>query len=249
MDPATMALLASLGSGAISGWMNSQNEGDAGSQGYDIVNFNDPNDQQQRQASAAYMMDVLAGLRAGKTPDWLNNYTTPLEANLLKQNKEQFFGRPGQPGGSIADAAMSAGAMTGVGGRTSQAPINKALADYADRMSGINQYIAGLKTNYMMNASNTVPTQLAEMSKQNNVVVPGMGAPASNGSNAFSGMANALGQVNWNGVFKSPTAPTVNPVAAATPQQYSVVPQSTYGLPSSGTNVVKSLFPYTMGGQ
>lgn len=249
MDPATMALLASLGSGALSGYLQGQNKGDAGSTGYDVVNFNDPNDQQQRQASAAYMMDVLSALRAGQTPDWLNNYTQPLQADLLRQNRNQMFGREGQSGGSIADAAMSAGAMTGTGGRSSQAPINKALADYADRMSGINQYIAGLKTNYMVNASNTVPGQISEMSKPNNMIVNGMGAAPAPQSNAFSGMASALGNVNWNSMFNSKPAvsPTLPAYSAPAPSQYSVVPQTSYGLPTG--SATSNLFPYTMGGR
>lgn len=199
MDPFTAMLLSAGIQGGTSLLGNLMTpKGSGGSQGYDVVNFNDPQDAGNRASSEAYMMDVLSALRAGKTPDWMNRFTDPLQADMLRQNQQQFFGRPGASGGSIMDIAQSSGAMSGIGGQAGQAPVNKALADYSDRMSGINQYIAGLKNNYMQSASQTVPSQLNQASTQKNSIIPGMGAPANQPANPFSGALAALGGVDFS---------------------------------------------------
>lgn len=224
MDPFTAMLAAAAGQGATSLLGNLfGNDGSGGSQGYDVVNFNDPQDAQNRASSESYMMDVLSALRAGKTPDWMNRFTDPLQADLLRQNQQQFFGRQGASGGSIADIAQSQGAMSGLGGQAAQAPVNKALADYADRMSGINQYIAGLKNSYMQTASQNVPQQLNQASSQKNSIVPGMGAPAVASSNPFAGAQSAMQNVDWSKLsFGQPQ------------QQQSVIPQTSFTVPSAG---------------
>lgn len=218
MDPFMASLLASVASGGLSGLLSGAGKGSSGSTGYDVLNFNDPYDANSRSMSSAYMQDVLSALRAGKTPDWLNRYTDSAQADLLRQNKNQFFGKEGAPGGSVMDIAQSTGAMSGLGGAAGQAPVNKALSDYADRMSGINQYIAGLKNNYMTSASQTAPQQLYDMGQRSNQVVGGMGAPASKGNNSpFANMASSLGSVDWSKLFSAgsttSSSSSINPAA------------------------------------
>lgn len=244
MDPFS-ALLAAAVSGGVSGLMSNMGQGDSGSQGYDVLNFNDPNDQFQRQAAAAYMMDQLSALRAGQVPDWLNNYANSQQDYLMGQNRNQMFGKEGMPGGSIMDIAQSTGAMQGLGGAAAAAPTNKALSDYADRMNGINQYIATLKNNYMTTASQAVPQTMYDMSKQQNQVIGGMGAPASNGSSAFSNMGSALAGVDWSKLFGGGTAkaPTTVVAPQIAPAQQYIVPQASYGLPTG--NALNNLFPMT----
>ena len=239
MDPFSALLMAAV-SGGVSGLLSNAGKGSAGSQGYDVLNFNDPYDSTSRSMSSAYMQDILSALRAGKTPDWLNRYTDPLQADMLRQNRNQFFGKEGSPGGSVMDIAQSTGAMSGLGGQAAQAPVNKALSDYSERMNGINQYIAGLKNNYMMSASQSAPQTLYDMGRRDNQVVGGMGAPASAGNNApFANMGTALSSVDWSKLFSKPT-----PTSTPTSGQY--VPQQTsYGLPNNAA--LDSIFPYTRG--
>lgn len=214
MDPALLAAILQ-GAGGLLGGMG---KGSPGSSGYDIVNFNDPNDQSQRQASAAYMMDQLSALRAGQAPDWLNRFANGQQDYLMQQNRNQMFGRPGAPGGSIADVALSTGAMTGLGGQAAQAPVNHALSDYADRMSGINQYIASLKNNYMTTASQQVPQQLSTMSQQKNQIVP-ISHPGSGSDPMMQGIGSALGGVDWSKLFSGGGSTT------------RVAPQQNFNLP------------------
>jgi len=196
MDPMT-AFLISAGAQGLGGLLGGMGKGSAGSTGYDTVNFNDPYDAQSRAMSSAYMQDVLSALRALKTPDWLNRYADSQQSYLMNQNKNQFFGKEGSPGGSIADVASSAGAMQGLGGAASAAPVNKALSDYADRMSGINQYIATLKNNYMTTASQQVPGQLYQMGQRDNRIMP-RNMPGSGGDPLMQGISQALGAVDYS---------------------------------------------------
>lgn len=199
MNPFLSALLPSV-LGGFGNLLGGMGKGEPGSTGYDTVNFNDPYDEQSRQMSSAYMQDVLSALRAGKVPDWLTRFTDPMQADLMRQNQQQMFGREGSPGGSIADIAMSTGAMTGLGGQAAQAPVNKALADYADRMSGINQYIASLKGNYMTQASQSAPTQLYNMGQRQNQIVP-IQHPGSQADPMMQGIGSALGGIDFSKLF------------------------------------------------
>lgn len=222
MDPEMLAMILG-GAGSL---LQGMGKGSPGSSGYDVVNFNDPNDQYQRQASAAYMMDQLNSLRAGQAPDWLNRFAGQQEDYLLKQNRNQMFGKEGAAGGSLADVALSTGAMTGLGGQAAQAPVNKALSDYADRMSGINQYIASLKNNYMTTASQQVPQQLSVMSQQKNQIVP-ISHPGSSADPMMQGIGGALSGVDWSKLLgRGNTAGS------------QVVPQQSFNLPYAVASAV-----------
>lgn len=225
MDPTLLAALFSAGGNMLQG----MGKGSPGSTGYDTVNFNDPYDETSRRMSSMYMQDVLSALRAGQTPDWLNRFTDPLQADLLRQNRNQMFGREGMPGGSIMDAAMSTGAMTGVGGQAAQAPANKALADYADRTSGINQYIASLKNNYMQTASQNAPQQLYTMGTRQNAVVP-IQQPGSQDDPLMQGIGGMLGKVDFSKIFgNGRVAPQQTFSLAQGPQQWAAAPYQGQG--------------------
>lgn len=213
MDPAVFAAIAQ----GLGGLLGGMGKGSAGSTGYDTVNFNDPYDAGSRANSTAYLQDMLSSLRAGRAPDWLNRYGDQQQQYLLNQNKNQFFGKEGQSGGSIADAASSAGAMQGIGGQASIQPVNRALSDYADRMNGINQYIANLKNNYMTQASQTVPQQLYQNGQRDNRIVP-INHPGSQSDPLMAGIGSALGAVDYSKLFQPNN----------TQNQQKVVPQGQY---------------------
>lgn len=254
MDPFTTFLM-SAAAGGLGNLLSGTGSGSPGTTGYDVLNFNDPYDAQSRAMSTAYMQDVLSALRAGQVPDWLNRFADQQQSYLLNQARNQMFGKEGAAGGSIADVAQSAGAMQGVGGAAASAPVNKALSDYADRLSGINQYIASLKNNYMMTASQTAPQQLYSMGARDNRIMP-ITQPGAAPDPLMQGIGTALGGIDFGKLFGK------NTVAK------SVVPQTSYGLPSSGSTAlsgvmpilsqysqpsqsnaaIKSLFPLTMGG-
>lgn len=231
MDPAIIAALIQAGGGLLS---NSLNNSKGGSTGQTVYNFNDPQDQAMRQQSQAFMSDQLNALNAGQAPAWLNNYLNPEQSYLLNQNQNQMFGKPGQAGGSIMDVASSMGAMSGLGGAAAMSPTNNALSQYADRMNGINQYIAGLKNQYMTNAASQIPSQLYQTARQDNQIannsIPGTANTVPNFGTAFSG-------VNWNNVFGSNgQQQTAVPGGNYVPQQqsFSLPPSgnTNYGLPT-----------------
>lgn len=243
MDP---ALLAAILQGA-GGLLGSMGKGSSGSTGYDIVNFNDPQDATSRGMSSAYLQDILSSLRAGQTPDWMNRFTDPLQADLLRQNKNQMFGKEGSPGGSIADVALSTGAMTGLGGQAAQAPVNKALSDYADRMNGINQYIASIKNSYMTSASQTVPQDLYTMGRQQNQIVP-ITRPGSGSDPTMQGIGAALGGVDYSKLFTKKPATTQQP--SGEPQYTPIIPEQQYTgqyvtPQSTSSTALNNIFPLT----
>lgn len=244
MDPAVFAAIAQ----GLGGLLGNMGKGSAGSTGYDTVNFNDPYDAASRANSTAYLQDMLASLRAGKAPDWLNRYGDQQQAYLLNQNKNQFFGKEGQSGGSIADAASSAGAMQGVGGAAGTAPVNKALSDYADRMNGINQYIATLKNNYMTQASQTVPGQLYQMGQRDNRIIP-INHPGSNPDPLMQGIGQALGSVDYSKLFSggSKTTPQQQAQTAPASQYGSYTPAIPQQVAQQQSYPLSNSFPMTMG--
>ena len=184
------AATAAAVAGGVGGYMNSAlNNSKGGQEGQTVYNFNDPQDLAMRQQSQAYMSNVLNGLQSGQAPAWLNNYLNPEQSYLMQQNQQQMFGLPGQSGGSIADIAQSQGAAMGLGGAAAMAPTNDALSQYAQRMNGINQYISGIKSNYMTQASNNVPTALYNTAKQNNQIA----------NNTIPGTPNSAPQFNFGG--------------------------------------------------
>jgi hypothetical protein len=243
MDPFTMSLLASAVSGGVGAAFQGMGQGSPGSTGYDIVNFNDPYDETSRRMASAYLQDMISAMRAGQTPDWLNRFAAGQQQDMQRTNRDQFFGKEGQTGGSVMDMAMSAGAAQGVGGGAASAPVNKALSDYADRMSGINQYISTLKGNYMTSQSQAAPTQLYNMGKRDNSII-GIQQPGSGDDPLMQAVMPALGKIDWT-KFGQPQQQQVG-----TTGQYPAQPNpttSTYvpGVGNSGNAALNSLFPLT----
>lgn len=190
---ATAAAVAGVGGSLIS---NAMNNSKGGQEGQTLYNFNDPQDLAMRQQSQGFMSDALAGLQNGQGPSWMNNTLNPMQNYLMQQNQNQMFGLPGQSGGSIADVAQSQGAAMGLGGAAAMAPANDALAQYGQRMNGINQYIQGLKYGTMNQEASSFPSQLYNTAQPRNQIaynnIPG--TPNTAGQLNLSGMAPLLAQ-------------------------------------------------------
>ncbi len=162
---ATASAVAGVSGSLIS---NAMNNSKGGQTGQTVYNFNDPQDQAMRQQSQGFMSDALQGLKNGQGPAWMNNTLNPMQNYLMQQNQQQMFGMPGNAGGSIADVAQSQGAAMGLGGAAAMAPMNDALAQYGQRMNGINQYIQGLRYNTMNSEASQFPNQLYQTAAPRN---------------------------------------------------------------------------------
>lgn len=232
---ATASAVAGVAGGLIS---NSMNNSKGGQEGQTVYNFNDPQDLAMRQQSQAFMSNALAGLQNGQSPSWLNNTLNPMQSYLMQQNQNQMFGLPGQSGGSIADVAQSQGAAMGLGGQAAMAPMNDALAQYGQRMNGINQYINSLKMNADQQMAQSYPSQLYNTAQPRNQIaynnIPGTPNTApqlnlsgfgGNGGVLTQGLQSLFAPQQQNaGQFTM--APQLIPGVNYVPQQQSTVPTS-----------------------
>ena len=225
----TASAVAGVAGGLIS---NSMNNSKGGQTGQTVYNFNDPQDLAMRQQSQGFMSDALQGLQNGQGPAWLNNTLNPMQQYLLQQNQQQMFGLPGQSGGSIADVAQSQGAAMGLGGAAAMAPTNDALAQYGQRMNGINQYINSLKFNTMNQEAQSYPSQLYQTAQSRNQLA----------YNNIPGTQNTGPNLNLSGFAPLMAAGMQNMTAPGQPGGY-VAGQNSFGLPSTTTPVVQSSDP------
>lgn len=165
---------------------------------------------------AGFYGDELNRIRSGQAP----SYWAGLESSIRDQQQgdldRNYFGRPGERGGSMMDNYMSLGAQTGIGPRGTQAQVTKGLRDYSQERSTIENYISQLRAGEMQNAYNTIPGGINNLSQGPQGqwdIWDSAGTEGSNpggdllglgmqyGSNPFSGFSQ--GNVAGTGMFGS----------------------------------------------
>ena len=159
MDPATMMMLASLASSAAGAAGAGATQGGTGTMPYQWLQNPEYGGQSQKMATANdFYTNQIAGMNAngGQLPPALLKLLQQMQQGLSTQNREQFFGTPGQRSGSIMDSARSTGAATGAGPKATMAQTVKQLGNFQSAEKQIMDYIAGLGVQQGANWMNSI---------------------------------------------------------------------------------------------
>lgn len=123
----------------------SSNSGSGGSytQGYDIVQYPTyPWAATNQKYLSDYYGGELERIRKGQNPEWWANAQPQIREGMSRGNYQATYGRPGERTGTM-QTATEAGALTGLGARSTMAQTSKAAKDYAERERAIDEYLAG----------------------------------------------------------------------------------------------------------
>jgi hypothetical protein len=188
--------------GGIQGLMNKGAGG--GSGGYDILRDNpSPWDYGIQEARAKGAMNDLSRYQSGQLPEGMQIMLDNIKRNQMLQNRIGTFGREGQAGGSLMDAAVSAGSMTGIGPKATNARVNTALQDWQNRDQQIQQFIDNTGYNSMQQSGQNAYSQLGAIPRSNEL---GFGGSAQSVNIPGRPPIDfGMGGIDWSQMFKGST--------------------------------------------
>jgi hypothetical protein len=158
----------------------------------------------------------LATLAQGQFPQFFQNAIPQLRQELTSPLIERFFGREGERGGSILDSATAVGSLTGVGGRSTTANVNKTLRDFATRAQSIDRFITQQGVDLTKNFAQSIPRSLATEIPQGPPATAfggfGQAAGTSGASDAISSIGDVFGKFVGGGGLNPKPTPTPTPI-------------------------------------
>lgn len=109
-----------------------------------------------------YYNEVLTRNKKGKSPAWWESALPQLREGMSRGNYESTYGRPGERTGTM-QTATEAGALTGIGPKSTMAFTGKASKDYADREKSIDEYLTAQGVNVMQRSEEGALSGLANV--------------------------------------------------------------------------------------
>jgi hypothetical protein len=129
--------------------------GGGGQTGYDLITPQQrPYDEANQNQLYSYGSDMLNRSKQGLAPAYFENSVYDLRKMMSDPLYRTYYGSPGQRTGTVQNA-FNMGAMTGLGPKASMAQGQKAMYDYSQQESAIDQYLAALKMQSMQNQETT----------------------------------------------------------------------------------------------
>ena len=210
------AAVAAGAAGIGSSLINNMGSKD-GTQGYDLPMLsNSPYDAGNMRLMGQMGQQGAINAEAGRLPPGMEIMLEKIRKRQLEESKRQMFGDPGRRGGSMMDAAMSAGSMSGVGPKALNTSIMpRALNDYAGRNSQIMNYIDSLKYSGLQKARTESFNQMNAMPRSNEI--PYSGNVVDMSTPGQSGMDIDMSGIDWSTMFpgnktsNNPTPTSVTP--------------------------------------
>lgn len=204
------------------------------------------------QTSSEFISKGLQDLTSGEVPTWWKKYQQPVREGMQRGVEQAYYGGQGMGGRGVIPTASDVGSITGVGPKATQANVNKALVDYANKMSQIDEYLAGKTLEFGSEQSKTLPYMAAMQPQGPPVTVSGgqmYNIPAS--EDAWSGVWGGLGQMFGNQDWMSMLTKMLgnNNTAGSTPwfpSTYSTnLSTGNYGTDMGGTDFSSMLDNYS----
>jgi len=149
---------------------------------------------------AGFYSDEMDRIQRGEAPSYWGGLETSLRNQQMQPLEQSYFGREGERGGSMVDIAKSAGAMTGLGPRGTNANVTKQLRDFSQERSRIEDYISQLKSQSMENAYNTIPGGINAIDRGpsgqwDNYTIPGSAGSSLGGELLSQGISSGMGSL------------------------------------------------------
>lgn len=193
---ALIPIIASMAGGAASSAINNATA-TGGQTGYDMPYMTpSPYDATNQQLSSQIAQQNALNAQAGRLPPGMETLLNQIRKRQLQQSKEQMYGTPGMRGGSDMDAAMSAGAQSGVGPKAlNTAIIPRALNAYANRNAQIMNYIDSLQFSGLQDSYAKAIPNLQLMPRSSQIPYTGQVIPMN--IPGRPGTDTGLGDVDW----------------------------------------------------
>jgi len=188
---APMLASAAVGAGqsALNNWMSKDGE-----QGYDMPMLtNSPYDATNMQLMAQMGQQGAINSQAGRLDPGAQILLEQIRKRQQAELDRQYFGDPGQRGGSMMDMAMSAGSMSGVGPKgLNKSILPRVMNDYASRNSQIMNYIDSLEFSGLQKNKEQSYNMMKGMPRSNELPYQGqvvsMNTPGQQGNLDLSGI-------------------------------------------------------------
>ena len=126
------------------------------------------------QQTSDFISSNIQRMSEGKLPSYLDKAMPSMRQTMSTQNKNTYFGSPGQQGPGILDSVKSAGAATGIGPKATMMQTNKALYDYGEKETEIDRYLTKLGVDVMQEDAYRFPSMSNQMPQgPQATVIPG----------------------------------------------------------------------------
>lgn len=153
------------------GWLSSLFGGgkkDGGSQSNSVMpsiyvmpqyDFTEP----RLRETSSFLSDNIARMRRGEYPDYYQNALPSMREALRRPNHEAYYGRNGEAG--ILRDTASIGSITGIGPRSTNSAVEKALYDYGSKEQQIEEYLQKIGVDIMQRDATAFPQLSAGLPK------------------------------------------------------------------------------------
>ncbi len=160
----TWGAIGAAGIGAGAGMIASkQKGGGGGTRPYQFLAYPEHAETRGRdRLMSDFVSSNVQRLSEGKTPAYYDAAVPGLSKAYKKGISENYFGGPGLRGPGIIDYQKGSGAAMGTGPSATLARENKALYDYSNKLSDVDQYFAQLGVDIAREGSYKFP-QLSTM--------------------------------------------------------------------------------------